>query len=583
MAVRNIRKLTASVVLSLGTAVAAVPMLAPPVLAQGFSDGLAGAYLAGRAATYDGDFSASADYYTRALVRDPQNPLLMENVVFAQVAQGNIDRAVPVAQRLWQAGARSQAANMVMLTSLAAKADFDAIIDRDPSKHDIHPLVDGLLLAWAHMGNGNVSKAMEAFEEVASTQSFAPWAQFHQALALASVGDYDGAEEMFAAKDGFLSRLSRRAVLARVQVLSQLGRNADALAVLSEAFGDDFDPGISDLRTRLRGEDPIGFTLASNATEGMSEVFFTMAAALNGETADDYVLLFSRSAEALKPTHVDAILLSAELLDSLGRFKLSIDTYARVPRDHPDFYAAEMGRAEALRRAAKPDAAAEVLNQLSDHYPDLPQVQISLGDLMRQQEDYKGAVAAYDRALELTSQRSSSRWFLLYARGISHERLDQWEQAEADFRGSLALEPDRPQVLNYLGYSMVEKQVNLDEALDMIERAVAARPDSGYIVDSLGWVLYRLGRYEEAVGHMERAVELMPIDPVVNDHLGDVFWAVGRDREAEFQWKRALSFIRAGEGDGEADPDRIRRKLEVGLDVVLSEEGAPPLKVADGQ
>ena len=96
-------------------------------------------------------------------------------------------------------------------------------------------------------------------------------------------------------------------------------------------------------------------------------------------------------------------------------------------------------------------------------------------------------------------------------------------------------------MLNYLGYTMVEKRVNLDEALGMIERAVAARPDSGYIVDSLGWVLYRLGRYDEAIGHMERAAELMPTDPVVNDHLGDVLWAVDRKTEARFQWRRALS------------------------------------------
>jgi tetratricopeptide (TPR) repeat protein len=113
----------------------------------------------------------------------------------------------------------------------------------------------------------------------------------------------------------------------------------------------------------------------------------------------------------------------------------------------------------------------------------------------------------------------------------------------------------------------------------MIERAVAAEPDSGYIVDSLGWVLYRLGRYDEALIHMEKAVELLPVDPVVNDHLGDVYWAVGRKREAEFQWHRALSFIGMGEETSDADPDRIRRKLEVGLDVVLSEEGAPPLRV----
>jgi predicted negative regulator of RcsB-dependent stress response len=93
-------------------------------------------------------------------------------------------------------------------------------------------------------------------------------------------------------------------------------------------------------------------------------------------------------------------------------------------------------------------------------------------------------------------------------------------------------------------------------------------------------VLYRLGRYDEALVQMERAVELLPVDPVVNDHLGDVYWAVGRTREAEFQWHRALSFIGLGDSN-DAEPDRIRRKLEIGLDAVLEEEGAPPLRVAD--
>jgi tetratricopeptide (TPR) repeat protein len=150
-----------------------------------------------------------------------------------------------------------------------------------------------------------------------------------------------------------------------------------------------------------------------------------------------------------------------------------------------------------------------------------------------------------------------------------------WDKAEADFRSALERNPDQPQVLNYLGYSMVEKGINLDEALSMIERAVEARPDSGYIIDSLGWVLYRLGRYDEAVEPMEKAVEIEAVDPIVNDHLGDVYWAVGRTREAEFQWHRALSFE-----PKEEDAARIRRKLEVGLDVVLEEEGAPALKLA---
>ena len=305
-----------------------------------------------------------------------------------------------------------------------------------------------------------------------------------------------------------------------------------------------------------------------------------VARTLNGEAADDYALLYARLASYLRPNHIDSLLLSADLLDNLGQYDLAVATYKRIPQGSPDHHAAELGRADALRRAAKPDAAIEVLEQLARTYPTLPTVHSALGDLFRQQEDYREAVLAYNSALEFTEEEAPSRWFLLYARGIAHERLDQWPEAEADFRGALALNPEQPQVLNYLGYSLVEKKIKLDEALDMIERAVAARPESGYIVDSLGWILYRLGRYDESVGHMENAVALMPIDPVVNDHLGDVYWAVGRFREAEFQWKRALSFIDPEDTDGEADPERIRRKLEVGLDQVLAEEGAPPLNVA---
>jgi tetratricopeptide (TPR) repeat protein len=278
---------------------------------------------------------------------------------------------------------------------------------------------------------------------------------------------------------------------------------------------------------------------------------------------------------------VDALLLNAVLLEELGQYDLAIAAYKAVPNDHTASHAAELGRAAALRRSDKVDAAIEVLEQLARRFPDMAVVQSTLGDVLRQKEDYADAVKAYDRAIDLIPEGGRGRWFTHYARAIAHERLDNWTEAEADFRKALELNPEQPQVLNYLGYSMVEQQVNLDEALDMIERAVAKEPDSGYIVDSLGWVLYRLGRYEEAVGHMEHAVELMPVDPVVNDHLGDVYWAVGRAREAEFQWKRALSFVDPANTDSEADPDRMRRKLEVGLDAVLEMEGAPPLKVAN--
>ena len=216
------------------------------------------------------------------------------------------------------------------------------------------------------------------------------------------------------------------------------------------------------------------------------------------------------------------------------------------------------------------------MQALAESYPDILVVQQTLGDALRRVDRYSEATEAYDRAIALESDPDDPRsWIIYFARGITFERVDDWPKAEADFRRALDLSPGQPQVLNYLGYSLVEKGIKLDEALEMIKQAVDARPNDGYITDSLGWVYYRLGRYDEAVIHMERAAELTPVDPIINDHLGDVLWAVGRQLEARFQWRRAMSF--------DPEPEellRIRRKLEVGLDKVLEEEGAPPINIA---
>ncbi|MEX0366604.1 MAG: tetratricopeptide repeat protein [Ruegeria sp.] len=558
-------------------AIAAAAAFPVPVAAQSS----AGAYLAGRQAVYRSDYDAAARYYIRALALDPANPGLMENVVLAQLSLGELKRAYPVALQMEDLGLRSQVAQMVVAANLSADGKYDELLARDPETKGVGPLVDGLLMAWAYMGKGSVGKALEQFDKVATENGLRDFARYHKAMALASVGDYEGAEAIFAADDGAVTTLSRRAALARAEVLSQLDRNDQALAMLADVFGAGPDPSLTAVADRLAAGEKLPFTHVRSVQDGMAEVFFTIGAALNSEAADDYVLVYARTASFLRPDHIDALLLSAELLDELGQYDLAVATYKLVPPGSPDHHAAELGRAEALRRAAKPDAAIEVLEQLARNHPTLPAIHSALGDLQRQQENYAKAVQAYDKALDYTEDGSTGQWFLYYARGISHERQKQWEQAESDFRAALELNPDQPQVLNYLGYSLVEKQIKLDEALDMIQRAVAARPDSGYIVDSLGWVLFRLGRYDEAVGHMERAVELMPVDPVVNDHLGDVYWAVGRAREAEFQWKRALSFVDPEDTDGEADPERIRRKIEIGLDAVLAEEGVAPLKVAN--
>lgn len=540
-----------------------------------------GAYLAARQAGYENDFTAAAAAYSRALTRDATNPRLLDAAAVSYLALGQLDQAIPLAERFTATGLRSQGPQMILLADQVARGDWAGVQARVTGDTGVGPLVDGLVAAWAELGAGDVTAALAAFDALAAQDALAAFALYHKSLALASVGDFEAAAATLADDRAAALRMTRRAVMAEAEMLSQLDRGPEALALFADLFGDDMDPGLRAMQVALAAGDKLPFTHMRDARDGVAEVFFTVGAALNGETGDDYTLLYTRIAQYLRPDHVDALLLGARLLDALNLFDLSVETYGQVPADHPSFHAAELGRAEALRRAGKVEAAVEVLQALTRSHGDLPVVHVSLGDLMRQQERFADAVTAYDRAIALYDAPSEDQWFIYYARAISHERQGQWDRAEPDFRKSLELRPDQPQVLNYLGYSLVERKEKLDEALAMIERAVAARPDSGYIIDSLGWALYRLGRYDEAIGPMERAAELMPVDPVVNDHLGDVLWAVGRRLEAQFHWKRALSFVDLEEASGDADPDRIRRKLEVGLDQVLAEEGAPPLAPRD--
>ncbi|GAA0295736.1 tetratricopeptide repeat protein [Rhodovulum strictum] len=543
--------------------------LATPLPAQ---EGLAGPYLAARQASMYSDYAEAARYFDAALARDPSNPFLLENALTAHVGLGEIDRAVPIARRLESGGHVSQIANLVLVAEQMKRGAWDEMLADMEAGRSAAPLVDALLRAWARFGQGRMAEAVEAFDAAAAQSGLRAFGLYHKALALAAAGDFEGADLILSGEAEGPLRATRRGVIAHAQVLSQLEREADAIELIDMAFGGDADPGVGRLRAHLVSGEPLPFDVVRDATEGAAEVFYTVAGALNGDAMDSYTLVYSRLAEYLAPANTDARLLSANLLESQERYELAIAAYASVARDDPAFYAAEVGRAEAMRKAGDIDDAIGVLQALAAEFPDIAIVHVTLGDTFRSQERYEEARQAYDAAIALFDEPARGQWIVYYVRGITHERMDIWDKAEADFLQALELEPDQPQVLNYLGYSWVEMKTNLDEALDMIERAVAARPDDGYITDSLGWVLYRLGRYDEAVPHMERAAELMPVDPIVNDHLGDVYWAVGRRNEARFQWHRALSF------DPEEDEaNRIRRKLEIGLDKVLKEEGAPPL------
>lgn len=548
-------------------------LLALPLSGAARADGDYGAYLAARIAGSNSDYREASTWFTRALVADPANAALMDGAILSHLSSGDIDAAIAVAQRMQTSGTASQAAQLALLADQAQRGDFAAILADLDAGRTTGLLLDGLTRAWADLGEGKMSEATAEFDKLAANSGVKAFGLYHKALALASVGDFEGADDILSGRAAGELRLTRRGLIARVQILSQLEKNDEAVALLDNGFATEVDPAIAAIKTRLKAGETLPYTVARNATEGLSETFFTLALALNGEADDGYTLLYSRIAAYLRPDHSEAVLLSAAMLENQRQYDLAVEAYSSIPPAADGFYAAELGRARALQASGQTEAALEVLRALTRSNANVVSAHLALADALRREERWAEAVTAYDAALALAGTPGPEDWGIYYSRAIAHERLKDWAKAEPDFRQALALNPDQPQVLNYLGYSYIDRNENLTEALEMIKRAVAQSPDSGYIVDSLAWGLFRLGRYQEALDPMERASLLEPVDPTVTDHLGDVYWAVDRKMEARFQWRRALSF----------DPEeelaaRIRKKLEIGLDAVLAEEGAPALQ-----
>jgi tetratricopeptide (TPR) repeat protein len=534
-----------------------------------------GAYLAARVAESENDFRAAATWYGKAIIADSGNPQLLDGAILAEIGIGDFALAIDAAKlRKAIEGESGQLAEMALMADEARREDYAALLAAAESGRDVGELTNLLVAAWARVGEGKMSEAVEAFDAVTKKQGFEAFGYYHKALALASVGDFEGADEILSGRAAGPIYVMRRGVFAHAQILSQLERNTDALELLERSFGTAPDPIVDAVRQRLEAGEPIPFDTVTTARDGIAEVLYSIATALNGEADPVYTLIHLRIAGYLRPDHTDALLLTADVLAELGQYELAAQTYASFPPENPAYVTAEIGRAGALRSQGRADAAIEALQALARTHGNIRRVHFALGDLLRSEERFDEAEVAYTAAIDLAREAGNEDWVLYFYRGISHEQSKDWAPAEADFRKALDLNPTQPQVLNYLGYGLVDRGEKLDEALGMIEKAVAGDPEQGYIIDSLAWALFKLGRYQEALAPMEKASLLEPVDPIVTDHLGDVYWMNDRKLEARFQWRRALSFQPT-----EKDKARILRKLELGLDVVMAEEGTAPAPV----
>jgi len=530
-----------------------------------------GDFLAGVFASQQRDISAAADYMARALASDPDNPDLLRQTFLLMASEGRMREATALAERL--ARAEEEDASAILLLSLNALRDGDLDTARSrlsglPDR-GLSSITKPLVGAWLETAQGNPEQALSLLAELDSVNGVEVLREVHGALIHDLSGDVPAAREAFGAAIETAGQMSlRMAWLAGNFHARRDGRDA-AVAFYERYLTDNPESvPVREILKRTRATASPPEPVVATPIQGAAEGLFNLAGLLNQQGAGELALVYTRLALHLRPGFDAARVLLGEIMQGQSRGADAIAVYRKVPKDSPFHYLARLRLAAELDNLGRGDKAIDLLEAVAANYPERYEPLYRIGNIHRAEESFERAAEAYGRALERIEAPGQHHWSLYYFRGIALERIKRWQEAEVHFKKALELQPEQPYVMNYLAYSWVEQETNLEKAQTMLRRAVEQRPEDGYIVDSLGWVHYRLGHYDKAVKHLERAVELRPHDPVINDHLGDAYWQVGRRQEARFQWQRALSL--------DPDPETvasIEAKLAGGLEAAPQPNG----------
>ena len=540
---------------------------------------MAGNYLAGRQANVLRDASAAAAYYRAALRLDPKNPELLALAFQSVLAEGNIEEAVKLGERLLVADKSARNIRLVVGIKAIKQKQYPAARAQlvQAARGPISDLTATLLAGWAMAGANDAKGGVALIDKLAGPDWYATLKTLHTALILDLSGNPKEAGKRFEVAYK-LDQTALPVVRGYAGWLSRNGQPEEAMKVFQDLEKQlpNHPLVVAAMASLKKGEKlPM---LVDSVQSGAAEVLYNLGSAIGRREEElslaNRGLAYLQLALYLQPNHHLALHSLADLYEAMKQPQLAVNTYERIPVNSPLKRSADIQSAVDLDGLDRTEDAKKLLQKLIAADPSSRDAMLALGSLLRERKQYAECAEAYDKAIGTVKNLERQHWTMFYFRGICYERSKQWPKAEADLKKALELYPSQPHVLNYLGYSWVDQGTNLDEGVAMIKRSVEQRPDDGYIVDSLGWSYYRLGNYEEAVKQLEKAVELKPTDPTINDHLGDAYWRVGRTLEAKFQWSHAR--------DLKPEPEELT-KIEHKLKTGMLEDATSPAPTAGNE
>ena len=551
---------------SIAVGCASGPASAPPWLTAAMFEEISNAeeysdFLAARYAGMAGEPAEAANFYRRAFDRQPNDPSILERAELATLIAGEAEAAVMLAAGADpQVSAQSPTAQLALAVGEIAVNKHRRALARlkTTSMGAINLDAANFLTAWL-IGVDDPDAGLAYLAQLPPRRLLAGEQLSMQGVIQLQAGRDDAALASFEqaarlplASPGYLLSL-------RARLLASKGDAASARKLI-EALVEDAGAGAETgyVLSLIASGQPVERPKLS-IRQGAAVAVYLASAGGVARSSSEIAAMRQSIAVYLDPGFAPARMMLADAFSEQDRTEDAIAALHGVPANSPWGADARIEEAWLLDKIDKPAealAAADQAMALSRRRDIL----VGAADLYRVNRNDRQAAALYDEVVAADIAAGRPDWRVLFARASARNGLGDWKGAEADLLAALAVEPDRPEVQNFLGYGWVNRGEKVKEGMDLIQKAVDARPDQGYIVDSLGWAHYAIGEYTQAVEILERAAELSPSDPEIVDHLGDAYWRTGRETEAAFEWRRALEL--------KPDPAReaaLRTKLDKGL------------------
>ncbi len=542
-------------------------------------ENVAGDYLSGRVAAGVNDIGAAADKFAAAVIANPDDDEALRQAFFFSLAAGRIDTALPFAERL---SAKDKTDGLARFTLAAAKLKRGDLKGAQEGlggefKESFSKSIAYLAAAWIAAEQSGAEAGLEALG-AAPDDVFKGFNPGVTAILAEKAGQIDAARAAhqlavgsFAGPAGreaygaFLERAGDGAAARSFYETLERERGAarrGARAGLARLDKGTPNKAYTDL-SAAEGTAIALYNFSGNILEqSAGERARAFEAGFNiGQPQFTLPLALAQLALYLDPDFAPARQLAGSILNIYSNFAAAREVFRKIPPSSPYYEQAQIEIAASLAGEERTDEAIALMKAAVKADRSSEEMRLTLAGLFAERGRHADAAAASSEAIALLGPNPpEDAWRFYVGRAASLIELKRWPEAEADLKRAVEIAPEEPTTLNYLGYSWAERGEKLDEAFALIEKAVALAPNSGAIIDSLGWAHYQLGRYDEALPHLEKAASLEPADPTITDHLGDVYARLGRKIEAEFQWRRALELKPT-----DAVRASIEKKLAAGL------------------